>query len=67
MKEYRVMWKIDVDGASAQDAASNAIALQRDANSDATVFYVTPRCECGEYHPEECEAVDLMGEVHVRH
>lgn len=67
MNEYRVMWEIDVDGDTPIDAAYAARVTQRDPNSLATVFVVTPRCECGAYHPEEGEAVDISGEHHVHH
>lgn len=39
-KSYRVTWEIDVDASSPRDAAEQALAIQRDVFSDATVFTV---------------------------
>lgn len=38
MPEYHVMWEIDLEAASPRKAAERALAIQRDANSCATVF-----------------------------
>ena len=38
---YHVMWEIDVDAISAQDAARQALKIQRDRKSTVTVFVVT--------------------------
>lgn len=41
MTEYLVAWRIDLDVDSPQEAALNALAVQRDSQSSATVFDVT--------------------------
>jgi len=40
MKSYRVNWDIDIDAKSPQDAARQALAIQRDPTSTATSFEV---------------------------
>ena len=37
---YEVTWVIDVEADSAEDAARQALAIQRDTNSTATYFTV---------------------------
>lgn len=39
-KTYRIEWSIDIDAVSAEDAARQALAIQRDPESIATVFHV---------------------------
>ena len=39
-KPYRVIWEIDVEADSAEEAARKAQAIQRDPTSIATVFTV---------------------------
>ena len=40
-KTYRVEWSIDIDAASPAAAAAQALVVQRDPHSSATVFDVT--------------------------
>ena len=40
MKTYHVTWEINIDAESERDAAERALAIQRDAASEATVFDV---------------------------
>ena len=41
MPKYRVVWEIDIfDAQNPEDAARKALAIQRNPESDATVFYV---------------------------
>lgn len=40
MKSYFVAWYIDIDADSPEDAARQALAIQRDPKSVATVFDV---------------------------
>ena len=40
MTEYRVSWTIDIDAASAVKAAREALRIQRDPMSIATIFDV---------------------------
>ena len=39
--EYRVIWTIDLDANSPEDAARKALAIQRDPASIATCFVIT--------------------------
>lgn len=39
-KYYRVVWEIDLEADSHEEAAAKALAIQRDPNSIATVFRV---------------------------
>ena len=41
MKSYHVLWEIDIDADSPEDAAREALLIQRDPASSATVFGVT--------------------------
>ena len=41
-KEFRAEWSIDVDAASPEEAADDALKIQRDPNSSALIFKVTP-------------------------
>ncbi len=40
LNRYRVSWSIDLEAASAEEAARQALAIQRDPESIATVFEV---------------------------
>lgn len=40
-RTYRVAWEIDVEASSIEEAAQQAISIQRDPDSTATVFTVT--------------------------
>jgi hypothetical protein len=42
MPEYLVEWAIEIDADSPEDAARKALAIQRDPESIATTFHVTP-------------------------
>ena len=39
-QSYRVVWEIDIDADTPEDAARQALDIQHDYNSDATVFDV---------------------------
>jgi hypothetical protein len=39
--EYEIIWRIQLDAESPEDAARIALEIQRDAFSEATVFEVT--------------------------
>jgi hypothetical protein len=41
MQSYRVTWLLDIEADSPQDAAEQALVIQRDESSIATVFTVT--------------------------
>jgi hypothetical protein len=57
--EYTVTWTIDLLATSAQDAAAEALAIQRDPLSTATVFTVTSFDREGAYEPD-IEIIDLL-------
>ena len=40
-KVYRVTWEIDVEAETPEDAAKEALSIQRDIDSEAVVFGVT--------------------------
>ncbi len=40
MKTYHITWEIDIDAETPREAAEQALEIQRDANSLATVFSV---------------------------
>ena len=40
MTEFRVMWEIDIDADTPEEAARKALAIQRDPTSSAVVFNV---------------------------
>jgi len=42
METYRVRWTVDVDAESPEDAAQQALEMQRDDTSIALCFSVTP-------------------------
>lgn len=65
-REYRVVWSIEVDASTAEEAAFQALAMQRDPASIATFFTVTERCVCGAFHPEDIRDVDVMDEENVQ-
>lgn len=41
MKNFRVVWEIDIDAETPEAAAHEALEIQRDPDSVATCFYVT--------------------------
>lgn len=42
MKNFRVIWEIDIEAETAREAAEDALKIQRNPNSIATVFNVVP-------------------------
>ena len=40
LREYHVMWEIELSATSARDAAKQALDVQRDPDSTATIFTV---------------------------
>lgn len=58
LKSYHVMWEIDLDATSAEDAARRALKIQRDPGSMATVFDVTEE-NCDDAIKEHTERIDL--------
>ena len=60
MTEYRVTWMIDVEADTPREAAVQALRLQRDPGSWATVFTVRPGLDEIEIDLDEIE-IDLEG------
>lgn len=58
MRTYRVVWKIDVEADSFEDAAREALRIQRDPTSIATVF----DCSYRDGAMAGCMRVDLNPE-----
>ena len=56
MKSFRVSWEIDVDAKSPRAAAQEALRIQRDPESTATVFSVR---ETKSEIPLDDEVIDL--------
>ena len=56
MKSYRVTWEIDLDATSPRAAAREALRIQRDPESIATVFSVR---ETKSEIPLDDEVIDL--------
>jgi hypothetical protein len=57
MTEFTVTWSIDVEADTPEDAAREAQAIQRDPDSSATIFRVTPTND-----PEGGENIDVVRE-----
>lgn len=49
MTLYRVKWEIDIEADSALKAAQEALEIQRDKDSIATVFKVIEKHSCEEF------------------
>lgn len=54
MKQYTVTWEIDIDANTPEEAAREALKIQRDTGSEATVFEVTDTSS------EQTKTVDLF-------
>jgi len=48
--EFTVTWQIEVYAENPEEAAKRALVIQRDQNSIATVFVVSPRGPCPKCH-----------------
>lgn len=57
-RTYRVAWTIDIDAADEAEAAQQALTIQRDAGSEATVFQVH---QIGTDDLPDVKTVDLNG------
>ena len=75
MPSFRVLWEIDIEAGTAQQAAKQARAIQLDPESTATVFDVRrfgpcPSCKCHVAHKPRCRyaaegLVDAMKSIDV--
>jgi hypothetical protein len=59
---YRVVWEIDIEADSPREAAAEALRIQRDPQSIATVFEVMPEGQPGE--TQFFDLFDLPSEEH---
>lgn len=57
--KYRVVWMHDVDDALDETDAALSAAEHLFSADKMPKFSVCARCECGEFHPEDIEAVNL--------
>lgn len=60
MSEYRVVWEIDVDAESYEEAAKEAFNIQRDPDSTATVFTVIDSEAYQGGEPEAKKEIDIQ-------
>ena len=70
MPEFRVQWNIDIETGTAEQAAQQALAIQRDPDSTATVFDVKlsqpcPSCKAIIIHKSTCRSTDRKRDPHV--
>ena len=70
MAQFRVSWEIDVEAGTYEQAARQALAIQRDSQSHATVFDVRrfgpcPSCKCHEVHRANCPLASRDGMLQV--
>jgi len=58
--EYTVCWQIEIIASSREEAAKEALAIQRDPSSEALVFDVY---DAGGVHSDSYETINLMTNV----
>ena len=58
MTEYRVVWEIDLDAASYEDAARQAREIQQDPTNTASFFRVVAARADGSLHATDSKLVD---------
>lgn len=61
MPEYLVIWEIDIEADTPRDAALEALEIQRNIGSEATVFKVKEKGTFGKHDGEEV-IIDLLEE-----
>lgn len=69
--QFRVQWNIDIEAGTAEQAAAQALAIQRDPDSTATVFDVQltqpcPRCKQIVIHTPTCRSAARKRDSHVQ-
>lgn len=55
MTDHRVVWEIDIEADSPEEAAKEALVIQRDQGSDATCFTVTDKESGKKFEIDGCE------------
>ena len=55
MTDHRVIWEIDIEADSPEDAAKEALLIQRDQGSDATCFTVINKESNEKFEIDGCE------------
>ena len=55
MSDYRIVWEIDIEADSPEEAAREALLIQRDQGSDATCFTVTDKESEKTFEIDGCE------------
>ena len=55
MTDHRVVWEIDIEADTPEDAAKEALLIQRDQGSDATCFTVTDKKSGKAFEIDGCE------------
>jgi hypothetical protein len=58
MTTYRVVWEIDIEADCPEEAADNALKIQRDPSAEATCFDVW-------YGPNKVLSVDLLTNTEI--
>lgn len=58
---FRVVWEIDVIADTSQEAAKRALEIQRDKQSGATVFQVSPYTSGAGINYRLTDTIDLSG------
>jgi hypothetical protein len=59
MADYRVAWEIDIEADSPDEAACEAMAIQRNPESTASIFTVRWRSKKGEYWQKDVDLEKL--------
>jgi hypothetical protein len=62
MPRYRLLWEIDIEAGTPEQAARQALAIQRDPQSTATAFTVRmvgpcPSCHAMAVHKAKCNTL----------
>lgn len=63
MNEYRVIWEIDIEAETPREAAQQALDIQRNGDSIATVFTVRRGYILGGRLTYEDETIDLSEDL----
>jgi hypothetical protein len=72
MSRFKVSWEIDIEAGTPEQAAQQALAIQRDQQSTATLFDVRmvppcPSCKAVHVHTKQCRIFKLTGQSLLSH